>query len=121
MSHYFIRKIHFILFVLLAFLSSCGGPRIDGTNQKTFKASAEKITNSLSKDDTMTFNNAIRVIGANAMGERMRDDKKYQGMTLDDIVMKKLDGKTFGEIKGMANDLLKAEKQRENSLGTTGD
>jgi hypothetical protein len=113
MSRCISRKFYPALLIILIFLNSCGGPHIDGTSQKTFKASAEKIRSTLSKDDTITFNNAIRVIAFSSMGEQMQNNQQYKGMTIEAIVMKKIDGKTFGDIKDMANDLLKTEKQRE--------
>jgi hypothetical protein len=101
-----------IMLAAVILLSGCG-PRIDGSSEKKFKASYQKIKSELGKSDTAKFDAAIKVIGFSSVGDLMRNDERYHNMSVDAIVMKKLDGKTYREVIHMAEDSLKGEKKHE--------
>lgn len=107
-------KITYLYPALIAVLlvSSCG-PRIDGSSEKASKASYEKMKVGLSDEEQSKLDLAILYITGSAMADKWEESKKYKGVSLNDIVIKKIDGKTKGGILDLGEECLKKEKERE--------
>lgn len=107
-------KTNLIYPVLIAvmLLSSCG-PRIDGSSEKAAKASFEKMKVGLSDEEQFKLDLAILYITGSAMAEKWEKAKEFKGMSFNDMVTKKIDGKTRGGILDLGEECLKEQKERE--------
>ena len=86
------KSIMFITFLIIAILiTGCGKARLDGSSDKAFKASLERMTCMMSDPEKDEFGKAFLRIGF-----RM----SLKGKDIEDI-LKELDGKTSDEILEM--------------------
>ena len=103
-------KFYSVILVALLFLTGCSN-RMDGSSEQKFEESYKKLKTSLNRADQSKLELALRVIDFSSINEHMKDDKRYKGMSVRAIIMKKLDGKNYNDIKTMAEGYLKEQKQ----------
>lgn len=85
------------IFVAVILMFSCSNePRIDNSNEETFKASLEEVMNSLPEDQKEEFNRAWAAITLPHMdmGELMKGNSE----DMKSAVAKEVDGMTAQEI-----------------------
>lgn len=99
------------LVLLLAIFGCVGELKIDGTNEKTTKASLDKMKEGMSKDEVKKFNEAVQVITLSGL-----DIKSLFGGDTKSLIKKgtqKLDGLTVKEIYEKSDKILAERKKRE--------
>lgn len=102
------------LFVVMALLLvSCSG-QIDGSSEKNFIASSEKIKSKLSEGDKIKFEKAMRLIALSAMREKFNHPENHKNESNNAIAMKMVNGKNYRGLIDLAENYLKV--QRDTSI-----
>ncbi|WP_294612413.1 DUF6694 family lipoprotein [uncultured Gilliamella sp.] len=87
-----------IILISLTLLTACGEKKLDGSSPESLKNSMQEISKSLSAEDQKAFQQAFAKITIAATLKSQGDDDKLQ-----EVLKKKLDGKTGAEVIEMAN------------------
>ena len=99
--------------IALLFLASCTGSHLDGTSPEKFKASSEKLSTELSASKKENFEKAMRVLLLSAMRAKFAKPEEFKGKSFDEIVMQKVNGKTYSEVVEMAETHLQETNKNE--------
>jgi len=93
--------------IILLFLSSCTGKRLDGSSPEKFKVSAKQMKNELSNQKKDNYEKAMRVILLAAMRDKFNKPDQFEGKSFDQMMLDRVSGKTFNELVEMAEAHLK--------------
>jgi len=105
---------YFSLFAVLITLMSCG-PRLSGRSKKDFDDSRKKVEQKLTKQQDSTLEIALRVTLGEAMRLKIEESDKYKGQSLDNMVLKMIDGLTYSSVISQAEGFLKQENKRRTA------
>lgn len=94
--------------------------KLDGTNMDTFESSMETMANKLTDTQKAAIDHAFELLGDEFTDQSNLQDAPEGGVSynLNQEVLKKVDGKTYGEIIGVAENYLQTNvgyKKREIS------
>jgi hypothetical protein len=109
------KNITFYLFTLLIVAVYGCGEKLNGRSEKDYEASRKKVEASLSKDEKIKLEKALRVIAGECMRLKFTEPDKYKKQDIGDIALKMVDGQTYSSVIDKAEDLLQEYNERETA------
>ncbi|MGE8427122.1 MAG: DUF6694 family lipoprotein [Sphingobacterium sp.] len=105
-------KIALIGLFLTLSISSCG-ERLNGKDESSFKSSRKKIEANLNDKEKANLEKALRVALSEAMWLKMNEPEKYNEESINRISLGMIDGKSYGAVIDLADDILQKQQERK--------
>ena len=105
-------------FIMLV-LAGCSKPTIDASTDESMKASVEKVRNSLSEEEKIKFDEAMRIVAfSNIDVKDLFADGVLASNSLEGKMKQSLQGKTANDIIAQAESIKqeRAAKEKEQAL-----
>ena len=93
-------------------LISCG-EKLSGKDESSFDSSRKKVEAKLNNKEKEKLVKALRVTLSEAMWLKMNDAEKYTGESINHISMGLVDGKSYGAMLDLADDILQKQQERK--------
>jgi len=104
-------KIVFIGLFLTLSLSSCS-EKLSGKDQSSFDSSRKKVEAKLNDKEKANLEKALRVALSEAMWLKMNEPEKYHEESINHISLGLIDGKSYGAVLDLADDILQKQQER---------
>jgi hypothetical protein len=99
------------LFLTLS-LSSCS-EKLSGKDESSFDSSRKKVEAKLNDKEKANLEKALRVALSEAMWLKMNEPEKYNEESINHISLGMIDGKSYGAVLDLANDILQKQHKRK--------
>jgi hypothetical protein len=99
------------LFLTLS-LSSCS-EKLSGKDESSFDSSRKKVEAKLNDKEKANLEKALRVALSEAMWLKMNESEKYNEESINHISLGMIDGKSYGAVLDLADDILQKQHKRK--------
>ncbi|MFA4977088.1 MAG: hypothetical protein WC589_06230 [Sphingobacterium sp.] len=105
-------KIALIGLFLTLSISSCS-ERLSGKDESSFDSSRKKVEAKLNDKEKANLEKALRVALSEAMWLKMNEPQKYNEESINRISLGMIDGKSYGAVLDLADDILQKQQERK--------